>query len=154
MVTGVTVAVVITAVQNLVPLVGEPRRTPASLRDHLRWEPTTKSQCYLCSHLQTHVQSEHLQKRHGDQSKSLLDQEPAPSPHQKQNRSKQSATNAQGSEATAPAPKDVSTSRPDREEAETTERLRDLCFTQRLLESLKDAAAPTTCWEDKNLKIY
>ena len=37
MVTGVTVAVVIIAVQYLVPLVGEPRRTPASLRDHLRW---------------------------------------------------------------------------------------------------------------------
>ena len=44
MVTLVTVAEVITAAQYLVPLVGEPRRTPASLRDHPRWEPTTKTQ--------------------------------------------------------------------------------------------------------------
>ena len=50
-------------------------------------------------------------------------------------------------------PSATSAGRPDREEAETTQRSRDSCCIQRLLGSLKDAAAPTDCWEEKGFNF-
>ena len=41
-----------------------------------------------------------------------------------------------------------------REEAETTQRLRDPCCVHRLLGTLEDATAPTDCWEEKGFKTF